>query len=594
MVSKVSKKKISAGGSAGAGKDPLKIEESYRRLVELSPDMMALHSNGKYLYMNPAGLKILRASSQEEILGKPTFTTVHPDDREKVVEINRRRQRGEPVPSRYEVKGLRKDGRVIYVEVSATKVLYRGEARSLAYLRDITERKEAEEMLRVTQFCVDHASEAVVWMDAEGRFIYANEAACEASGYSQDELCSMRISDIDIDLTQEAWCARWVEKKQRGAITFESRYRSRDGRIFPVEIKADYAKVGDREYSFAFIRDITERKSAEEELGKQRQTFFTILENDPSGVSLIDKNGEYLYVNPEFTALTGYTLEDVPTGTEWFRKAYPDPAYRGNVIETWKENRLSPGRHIDVPFTITRKDGQRREIEFRTTFLEDYTITVLNDVTERKQAEEQITASLREKEALLKEIHHRVKNNLQIVSSLLYLQARNTEHPGAIEVLRDSQNRVRSMALIHEKLYGSPSFASVDMAEYARDLALQVFKSYRDGAQSTRLRTNLDNVSLDISQAIPCGLIINELVCNALKHAFPVGREGEITVQLQRGNGGKMTLVVADSGIGLPEDVDFQKSSSLGLNLVCALVKQLEGRIELDRSAGTAFEITFG
>jgi len=132
------------------------------------------------------------------------------------------------------------------------------------------------------------------------------------------------------------------------------------------------------------------------------------------------------------------------------------------------------------------------------------------------------------------------------------------------------------------------------MAEYARDLALQVFKSYRDGAQSTRLRTNLDNVSLDISQAIPCGLIINELVCNALKHAFPVGREGEITVQLQRGNGGKMTLVVADSGIGLPEDVDFQKSSSLGLNLVCALVKQLEGRIELDRSAGTAFEITFG
>jgi len=132
------------------------------------------------------------------------------------------------------------------------------------------------------------------------------------------------------------------------------------------------------------------------------------------------------------------------------------------------------------------------------------------------------------------------------------------------------------------------------MAEYARDLALQVFKSYRDGGQSIRLRTNLDNISLDISRAIPCGLIINELVSNALKHAFPEGRGGEITLQLQRGNGGKMTLVVADSGIGLPEHVDFQESPSLGFNLVCTLVKQLDGTIELDRSAGTAFAITFG
>jgi two-component sensor histidine kinase len=219
---------------------------------------------------------------------------------------------------------------------------------------------------------------------------------------------------------------------------------------------------------------------------------------------------------------------------------------------------------------------------------------IQRDITERKRAEEKIRASLREKEVLLKEIHHRVKNNLQIISSLLYLQATRTEHPGAISALRESRNRIKSMALIHERLYQSPNLASVDMGEYTRNLVSDLQRSHSIGERAVRLRLDIEDIPLGITEAIPCGLIINELVSNALKHAFPKGRAGEITIGLQRGGANQVTLTVSDNGIGLPEQVDFRKSPSLGLTLINSLVEQLGGTIELDRSGGTAFTITFG
>ncbi len=210
------------------------------------------------------------------------------------------------------------------------------------------------------------------------------------------------------------------------------------------------------------------------------------------------------------------------------------------------------------------------------------------------EAEGKIRASLREKEVLLKEIHHRVKNNLQIVSSLLYLQAARTEHPGAVSALTESRARVRSMALIHEKLYQSPNLASVDMGEYTRSLVSDLQHSHRTENNSIRLTVDIGEITLGITEAIPCGLIINELVSNAVKHAFPKGREGEIRIRLVRESTKHIVLTVSDNGVGFPESVDFRNSPSLGLTLVNSLVQQLDGSIELDRRDGTAFTITFG
>jgi two-component sensor histidine kinase len=216
------------------------------------------------------------------------------------------------------------------------------------------------------------------------------------------------------------------------------------------------------------------------------------------------------------------------------------------------------------------------------------------EIAERQRAEDQLKASLREKEVLLKEIHHRVKNNLQVISSLLYLQSKRVIEPETLKMFVDSQNRVRSMALVHEQLYQTEDLARVNVAEYVRSLASFLFRSY--GLNANRIRLNIDvaELSLGVNVAVPCGMIINELLSNVLKHAFPGDTRGAIYIGFSSGPDGRYTLVVEDNGIGLPEEVDFRHSRSLGLQLVNTLVEQLEGTIELDTRTGTRFEIMFG
>jgi two-component sensor histidine kinase len=213
------------------------------------------------------------------------------------------------------------------------------------------------------------------------------------------------------------------------------------------------------------------------------------------------------------------------------------------------------------------------------------------EIAERTQAEERIQASLEEKEVLLKEIHHRVKNNLQIISSLLNLQGQQIEDPQIVEALRDSQNRVRSMALIHEQLYGAHDLARIDFGAYIHLLAGHLLRSYRADSKIA-LDLKGDKLYLRIDEAIPCGLILNELVSNALKHAFPDGQAGRIQAALGV-DGGQVVLAVSDDGVGLPEDFDHRTSTSLGLQLVNSLVSQLDGEITLEPGQGTGFRVTF-
>jgi PAS domain S-box-containing protein len=217
------------------------------------------------------------------------------------------------------------------------------------------------------------------------------------------------------------------------------------------------------------------------------------------------------------------------------------------------------------------------------------------ELAERKRAQDRIQASLQEKEVLLKEIHHRVKNNLQVISSLLDMQALSTHNPEAIEVLEDSRHRVKIMAFVHERLYQSEDLASIDVAEYVESLTGHLLTVYEDRAGAVTLELRIDDVVLDLDTAVATGLIINELVSNSLKHAFPSQREGEgaILVALGSLDDDRLELQVRDNGVGLPPDLDVQDSQSLGLRLVNMLTQQLRGALEVDRSAGAAFRITF-
>jgi two-component sensor histidine kinase len=212
---------------------------------------------------------------------------------------------------------------------------------------------------------------------------------------------------------------------------------------------------------------------------------------------------------------------------------------------------------------------------------------------ERRRAEEQIKASLREKEVLLQEIHHRVKNNLQIISSLLSLQSSYIQDPQASAIFQDSQNRVRSMALIHEKLYQSENLARIDFGEYLHNLAIFLFRSYKSDSSVIALKIQTDGIYLNVDLAVPCGLIVNELVSNALKHAFAPGQAGEIRIELSQDASGQYVLKIGDNGVGIPPEMDFRHTESLGLRLVNTLANQLDGHVELDRRRGTEFKVTF-
>ena len=220
-------------------------------------------------------------------------------------------------------------------------------------------------------------------------------------------------------------------------------------------------------------------------------------------------------------------------------------------------------------------------------------VRALRYAIERKRAEEQIQVSLKEKEVLLKEIHHRVKNNLQVVSSLMSLQARSLKGQQGRTMFRDSEDRIKSMALVHEQLYQSKDLAKIDFAEYIQNLTAHLFRSYGVNSGVITLQIDVKDVSLDADTAIPAGLIITELVSNALKYAFPPGQEGDIRIDCRAETDGKVALMVRDNGVGFPKEVDFRKTESLGLQLVSTLTNQLKGTIELDGSAGTAFTMMF-
>jgi two-component sensor histidine kinase len=205
----------------------------------------------------------------------------------------------------------------------------------------------------------------------------------------------------------------------------------------------------------------------------------------------------------------------------------------------------------------------------------------------------ELARNLKEREVLLQEIHHRVKNNLQVISSLINMQVRKLEAGSSRDALEQCQTRVLAIALIHEKLYQSKDYSEVHFAEYARSLAASVFHALGVSETQVTLELAIDDVPLGVDRAIPCGLLLNELITNALKHAFPGGRAGAVRVELARITGDRLRLVVSDNGVGLPAGVDIQRTGSIGLQLVTTLAEQLEATLEISGDRGATFQLTF-
>ena len=327
-----------------------------------------------------------------------------------------------------------------------------------------------------------------------------------------------------------------------------------------------------------------------EALHESEEKFREVFENISDAVFLSEIKdcavGNFMEVNDVACRKLGYSREKL------LKMSYTDISDPQLVDELSSHlGELYNNKRVSFECALVTEDGPV-PFDFNCHIFElngrPVAVSVARDITERRKAEELVKDSLKEKELLLKEIHHRVKNNLMVISSLLNMQSRQIKDQKVVSLLKDSQSRARSMAIIHEKLYGSNNLKKINFGDYIRDFTGELFKTYST-RPGLKLKMEVEDLMLDINTSIPLGLIVNELVSNSLKYAF-TDDEGTVTVKFHREDD-LYTLTVEDNGMGMPDN--FQEKESLGLNLVKSLTKQLDGELELDREHGTCFQIRF-
>ncbi len=342
---------------------------------------------------------------------------------------------------------------------------------------------------------------------------------------------------------------------------------------------------------------VLERKKAETELVERERLLSLVTDNMLNVVGRVDAEGTFQYISPSIKTILGYEPHEI-LGENVFKLinlTHPDDQI--TVSSTFMEANISylPG---GVQHRFKRADGSYIWVESLGNPLfddEDHyngVVFSMTDIDSLKTAEENFKSSLAEKELLLRELHHRVKNNMQIISSLLSLQTQHIKDDRDLKIFESSQNRVKTMSLIHEEIYSSQNFSHINLAEYIRNLTKELLTSIIDNPARIKLKVDVEDVNMEIDTVIPLGLLINELVTNSLNYAFPNSLEGQIIVDLHH-NEDKFILIVSDNGIGIPEDIDFKKAKTLGFQLVNNLINQLDGEIEVDNSGGTTFKVEF-
>ncbi|MBI3271335.1 MAG: PAS domain S-box protein [Planctomycetes bacterium] len=441
---------------------------------------------------------------------------------------------------------------------------------------------------------VDSCDDAIIAKDLDGRITSWNAAAERIYGYPAAEVLGRSLSflvppdrpDELPDIHRRILAGEPVEH-------FETVRLRKDGR--PIDVSVTVSPVRDadgRVVGFSVIaRDITAHKQVE-------ARFRWLLDAAPDAMVIVDHQGRIVLVNAQTERLFGHPRADLLGRSverlipERFRARHSAHAIGFFAAPTVRP--MGAGREL---FAL-RRDGSEFPAEISLSPMESggelLVTAAIRDISDRRAVEDQLKASLRDKEALLREVHHRVKNNLQIVCSLLHLQSNEagvSEH--ARRTLQECEQRVLAMSTLHEMLYRSGDLGRVNFREYLRRLTAELLSTYGGGDVRVRVRSDGEAAGLGIDKAVPLGLLINELVANALKHAFPEGRPGEVVVSLKVSGPGALALTVRDDGVGMAAGVERRESSTLGMRIVESLCRQLKGSFEFRRDAGTEFRLVF-
>lgn len=596
-----------------------KLEESERRfrlLADAAIEGIVITDNDKIIDVNDRFFLMHGYLSKEEVIGKNIKDFFLPNKSIKELEN---------ISRPLEIESKKKNGETITIELKGEKIPFDDKEIRIYVLYDISERKKYEEAIRESRESYKNLIESspvgIVILNEELKVKFVNDTGKDLFGIPRNQTEALNIWDF-INKKQKKEVLEHIQNMLLGNKTnfFELNIVTTKNELKTVEAKGILINYQGEKALQVVLNDITDRKqlqkeqlraqiaeetnkrlqkeiaeriNAERKLIENQQFTKSIIESSLDMICATDKEGKIIEFNEAACLSFGYTIEEIKNLSP--KVLFADEKQYDSVHKQIFNLGNYSGEVINV-----RKDGSRFVSYLSASQLLSPTGEVIGtmgvsrDITEGKLAEKQIKEALKEKEILLKEVHHRVKNNLQVISSILNLQSSYVSDENTLNILRESQNRIKSMAFIHESLYQNKDFAQIKFSEYVVNLSNNLVHSYRLNKHLIDLKLEIDEIFLNLDDSIPCGLIINELVSNALKHAFGNNEPGEIEIKVKN-KVKTLYLSVADNGKGLPKNFNIENTQTLGLQLVSSLCEQLDAELKLNtkQGKGTCFEIEF-
>ena len=605
-------------------------EEKHRMLFSKANDAIFIIQDNKVVDCNEKSLEMF-GCIQQEIMGLPMYHFLpekQPDGSDSILNFYDLTLLALNGKSQFFYwKFLRFKGEQFDTEVSLNSFVVNGDTMLQAIVRDITRRKEAEEFKNksiTSYFEVFNTSSDFIFIINESEYIIdVNKSAIDKYQLSKEEIIGNTLKLLsdknqnDFILLKEYFSAAWRKEQQK----FDWWGKTLKDEVFPMEVILHHGSYFGKNVLIANARDISERIKYENSLRESEERYKTLASSAPVGIFQTDKSGKVVFINKKLKEISGLKSE-AQFSKEWTGMIHPEdagkidagqPVTRSEVNYKPFEYRIINKNKVTkwIKAQFTWLYGSDEEIAGLVGTIEDITNTkkaaeeklraeiaeattafLENEIVERKISESKLKETLSEREMLLKEVHHRVKNNLQVISSILNLQGSYVKDPYTLLMLKECRDRIKSMSFIHESLYQTKNFSHVDFGDYLKSLCSNLLYSYSVSGRVT-LNYEIDTVFLTLDTAIPTGLIVNELVSNSLKYAFPDNQKGNIFVSLKHREDGTNVLAVEDDGVGIPATVNYKATDSLGLQLVVTLVDQIDGEIFLTKGRGTNFVVEF-
>ncbi len=574
-------------------------EQRFRVLSEASTVGVYLTQQGKLLYVNPMFAKICGYSKGELLNNLDPLDLIHKDDVKKLLTIRNRFYNSEIDSFEIDARAEAKNGSEIFVRIYGSKIKLKAQLAIMGVVIDQTKQMEVQcklnHSIQSYRDLFNSIGDAIYIHDENGKFAEVNKTAEDIFGYSREELIGndpmMFAAPGKVDDEQTYYHIENAlnGEKQR----FDWWAIRKNGEVFPIEVTLTPGKYFGKNAVIAVARDISRQYEQQKDLRQNEELFRQLFQNAPVGIAMLDSRSEIQMVNRSFEEIFEYEADEI----------------RGLNID----DLIAPAEELDAARKLSNSNESFEVTSVRKAksgnlvdvliygvpvIVDGKTIAIYGlyvDITDQKKAEAKLKGSLKEKEVLLAEIHHRVKNNLAVITGLLELQSHSTENDDVREALKDSQMRINTMALIHEKLYQNETLSRIDFSRYIHELVDVIDKSHRNRSRPIELGLELEEIEFTITQAIPCGLMLNEILTNCYKHAFngDYSVNASIRISLKLSENGSVNLHVKDNGTGLPDDFDKLGKYSLGLTLIKTLSRQIDADITVNGESGTSYKFLF-